>query len=479
MTATSVRVRFAPAPTGMMHLGNVRTALMNFLFAQQKQGTFVLRIEDTDQERNYDPDAVQIMADLHWLGLIHNEGPGFGGPNEPYFQSQRDNIYQEKLNEIIAKKIVYRCFCSPEMLEKKRVRQQALGLPPRYDRTCLNLTDAEIADKLAKNEIFVWRFKLDHAQSVTITDLAHGNVTFELKNFSDFPITRGDGTCTFIFANFVDDMLMKITHIFRGEDHLTNTACQAALFDAFNLPLPIYWHMPILCNIEGKKLSKRDFGFSLRDLQQAGYLPEAIVNYLAIIGGSYAQEIMTPAELINTINFENIHTTGQIKYDVEKLRWINRKWIHAYDTQKLAALCKPLLQNAYPQVANLANDILVQLIRAVQQDITTLADVIPALNFYFNYTEPTPEQIAAYLSAEFRPQLAQALTQAIEQVEDSALFVQTLKKDMQHIPAKQLYSTIRLALTGAPTGPSIVDLMNMLGSQESAKRLRMLIELLT
>src|SRR5579863_4599044 len=257
-----VRVRFAPSPTGMMHLGNVRAALINFLFAHQKKGTFVLRIEDTDAQRMLDPEAKKIIEDLAWLGLTYDEGPHVGGPYAPYFQSERMNLYQEKLHLLKEKNLIYRCFCSEEELAKRRDRQQALKLPPRYDRTCLALSEKEINHLLDNNTLFIWRFKLDHQRSVTITDLAHGETTFKLSNFSDFAITRQDGSFTFIFANFVDDLLMKITHIFRGEDHLSNTANQAALFAAAGAPLPIYWHLPILCNLEGKKLSKRDFGFS-------------------------------------------------------------------------------------------------------------------------------------------------------------------------------------------------------------------------
>ena len=330
-----VRVRFAPAPTGMMHLGNIRSALINALYAKRYNGTFVLRIEDTDTDRNYDPNAVEITCDLEWLGLTFNEGPGKGGPHAPYFQSQRTALYQEKLQLLINSGHVYRCFCSEEELEQRRERQRALKLPPRYDRTCLGLDAATIEKYLAENIPFIWRFKLDHDQSITITDLAHKEVTFELKHFSDFPLTRQDGSVTFMFANCVDDIDMEITHVFRGEEHLSNTAGQAALYGAFQKPLPTYWHLPLLCNANGKKLSKRDFGFSLRDLKNEGFTPEAILNYLAIIGGSYQEEIMSFDELANTIDLAHPAKTGSITYDVEKFRWVNRKWIERYTPEEL------------------------------------------------------------------------------------------------------------------------------------------------
>lgn len=349
-----IRLRFAPSPTGMMHLGNIRTALMNALFACKNNGSFVLRIEDTDAARNFDPGALNIIQDLTWLGLTYDEGPGKGGPYAPYFQSERAPLYQKSLDQLIAKNAVYRCFCSPEELDKQRTRQIALKKPPRYDRTCLQLSADAINKKLDQKIPFIWRYLLDHTQQISINDLAHGPINFDLKNFSDFPLTRGDGSFTFIFANFVDDMLMNMTHVIRGEDHLTNTACQAVLFHAFNATIPTFWHLPILCNVEGKKLSKRDFGFSLRDLKNNGFLPEAIINYLAIIGGgSFANEVMSFDQLAQAIDFDHINATGQVKFDPEKLRWMNNKWIARISAQELYDRCLPYLTQAYPNLHNI------------------------------------------------------------------------------------------------------------------------------
>ena len=306
MNIGHVRVRFAPSPTGFMHLGNVRAALVNYLFARQKNGTFILRIEDTDQQRNVDPEGRQIIADLNWLNLTYQEGPLVGGPYAPYYQSERTPLYQEHLELLKKQARVYRCFCTAEELEKKRQRQLALKMPPRYDRACLKLSAQEIEKNLAEHKPFIWRFKLSD-QIIQVTDLARGTITYDLKHFSDFPLTRQDGSFTFIFANFVDDLTMKISHIFRGEDHLSNTGVQAALYEAFSAPLPLFWHLPIMSNAEGKKLSKRDFGFSLNDLRTAGFLPEAIDNYLAIIGGgTFTQEIMSLEELAKNLDFSKM-----------------------------------------------------------------------------------------------------------------------------------------------------------------------------
>jgi len=473
----NVRVRFAPAPTGMMHLGNVRTALMNYLFARQYNGSFILRIEDTDSQRNFDPEATHIIKDLDWLNISFDEGPNKGGPYGPYFQSKRMAIYEEKRADLEKKGLIYRCFCSTEELEKKRQRQRMLKQPPRYDRTCTRLSADEIVNLLQKKIPFVWRFKLDHNASVTITDLAHGNVTFELKNFSDFPITRQDGSFTFIFANFVDDAAMHITHVFRGEDHLSNTANQAALYQASNLELPIFWHMPILCSIEGKKLSKRDFGFSLRDLKDAGFVPEAIDNYLSIIGGSYSEEIMPMPKLIENINFKNIQTTGQIKYDVEKLRWINHKWIVQYEPEQLTQACKPFLQAAYSNAAHVDDATLTTILQIIKTDLVTLADSVQVLRFYFQTPQISHDRLRSCTSEGHAPAIAQFVRDGLADINNHDLFVDHLKIESkkQNIPLKETFCFVRMALMGNAKGPSIHDLLAILGTDKAKQRLEKIV----
>ena len=479
-----VRVRFAPSPTGMMHLGNVRAALINFLFANQKQGTFVLRIEDTDAQRMFDPEAQKIIEDLQWLGLTYNEGPHVDGAYAPYYQSQRTNLYQEQLTIFKEKNLIYRCFCTEQELEKKRLRQQALKLPPRYDRTCLALPETEIDRLLTDKVPYIWRFKCDHNQSLTITDLAYGNITFNMGNFSDFAITRQDGSFTFIFANFVDDLLMEITHIFRGADHLSNTANQAALFNALNAPLPIYWHLPILVNLEGKKLSKRDFGFSLRDLKDAGYLPEAVGNYVSIIGGSFKEEIMPLHDLATIFNFNTIHASSHITYDVEKLKWVNKNWINRYDPEKLTIQCRPALEIAYGEKAkNTDQATLTNLIQTIKSELTTTHDVVSALEFYFVEPDVMHADIEACI-----PQTAyDAIKTIINEHKDllttsnSTEFAPKIKQAAQNIklPLKELFWFLRLAMMGKTNGPGIHELVHMLGGKQAFMRIEKALNLLS
>lgn len=474
----SLRVRFAPAPTGMMHLGNIRTALMNYLMAQQKNGTFVLRIEDTDPERNFDPGAKKIIEDLTWLGIDYNEGPIKGGNFGPYFQSERTEIYEKKLKELIEKEKAYRCFCTSEELDKKRERQIALKRPPRYDRTCLKLSLEESESK-AQTEPFIWRMKLNHNKKLTIKDLSHNEVTFDLNNFSDFPITRQNGSVTFMFANFVDDAAMEISCAVRGEDHLSNTAGQAALYDAFELPFPTFWHLPILCNIDGKKLSKRDFGFSLRDLKDAGFLPEAILNYLAIIGASFKNEIMSVQDLIKELNFDSPSTTGQIKYDVEKLRWVNHKWICQTPTKKIAQLCRPYLEKSFTQVKTMNEAQLTELIGHIQKEMVTLQESVQLLAFYFGQPDYSID-IARTLVPADQLDTAKKVLKAVTQSKDTQSFVDTLGAELKQtgIKPKALFSLVRYALMASTNGPSIKELVGMLGIEESQKRIGLILSLI-
>ncbi len=472
------RVRFAPAPTGMMHLGNIRTALMNFLIARKKDGTFVVRVEDTDPERNFDPGAVKIMEDLKWLGIEYQEGPEAGGPHEPYFQSERADIYQEKLKELIKMDGAYRCFCTAEELDKKRARQIALKQPPRYDRTCAQLTKEE-SDQKAETTPFIWRAKIDHSKTLTIDDLSHGNVTFDMKNFSDFPVTRQNGTVTFMFANFVDDVAMNITCTIRGEDHLSNTAGQAALYDAFNEKLPTFWHLPILCNIDGKKLSKRDFGFSLRDLKSAGFLPEAINNYLAIIGASFKQEIMSVDELTHALDFEKPPTTGQIKYDVEKLRWVNHKWLCTMETKKVAELTRPYLEKVYDQVRVMEDAELIELISHIQKEMITLQDSVQLLAFYFGDPE-YDAAVARTLVPADKLEVAKKIIKDNADFTDADHLMANVKDAMKaaDIKPKAIFSLIRYALMASPNGPGIKELIEMLGIERAQTRLKTLVGLI-
>lgn len=473
MIIQAIKTRFAPSPTGLMHLGNVRAALVNYLFAHQQNGSFILRIEDTDAQRNFDFQGTQIIKDLAWLGIEYDEGPGKPGLVGPYYQSERTSIYQEHLARLIEAKKVYRCFCTEAELEQSRKQQLKLKKPPRYLRVCAHLSSEQIQTKLDTFTPYIWRMRLDHDLSFDIHDIARGTIHFDLIHFSDFPVTRQDGSFTFLFANAVDDMTMKITHVFRGEDHLSNTALQAALFHAFDIPLPIYWHMPIICNTQGKKLSKRDFGFSLTDLQKAGFLPEAICNYLGIIGGGvFEREILSLQELVTAVRFDTISAAGRVTYDVEKLRWVNHKWIDMCDPERLAELTLPFLQERYPVVNTKEKSELVSLLQIIKTDMITLADAPQVTHFYFVEPAITLGDMSQTFGSYLVP-VQETVTAQLDKLATVADFIDALKgaAKQQAIPIKYFYWFVRLALTGQQDGPSIHDIVTMLGVETARQRL--------
>ncbi|MBY0353093.1 glutamate--tRNA ligase [Candidatus Babeliales bacterium] len=473
--AEKIRVRFAPSPTGFMHLGNVRAALMNYLFAKNQNGTFILRIEDTDEKRNLDEARAKILSDLEWLGLEYTEGPYKGGPYEPYLQSEREHLYQEKLALLIDMKRAYRCFCTIEELEHKRARQIALKQPPRYDRTCLRYTEAQIQEKLAAALPFIWRCKIEEGHSVTISDMAKGNVLFDMKNFSDFALTRTSGTSTFMFANFVDDWLMEISHVIRGEDHLTNTAMQAELYHAFSLPLPIFWHLPIICNSTGEKLSKRDFGFSLEDLKEAGFLPAAIVNYLAIIGASFKEEIQSLEELGKNFDFSHLHASSSMKYDLEKLTWINHQWISRTNSYEMMEQLKGLLHKEIPASSETNPQELENLITLLKPELKTLNDIVSLAAFYFDTPIVHKEDLVAHVGAEKTEHILRSIEACKQYLPNTELFLEHLKTlGKEHgISMKELFGSIRYLLTGQFQGIGIKDLLNVLQPALVEQRLSM------
>ena len=466
------RVRFAPSPTGLMHIGNIRTALMNYLFAKKNDGVFVLRIEDTDPKRNFDEGGKTIIKHLDWLNLCYEEGPNRNDSFGPYFQSQRQDIYTAKLKELEENDFIYRCFCTTDELDKKRVRQIALKKPPRYDRACSFLSKEQIDSNMKDEKSFVWRMKVDSNKKIAFEDIAHGTLHFDLKNFSDFPLTRGDGSFTFMFANCIDDIEMKMSHVLRGEDHLTNTVGQFVIMKALNAPIPLFWHLPILCNITGKKLSKRDQGFSLEDLKADGFLPEAIINYLGIIGGSFEKEILPIDELADAYNFDHLSKTSQIKYDIEKLKWVNHKWISGYDLAKLTELCKPFIAETF-DIAQLSDEKLQQLIQSVQTDLITLQDAPQLLKFYFEKPVITSDIIDNQIADKDIQNKILDILKSHCNSSDFDTFLSNTKASVKEndISFKDFFSLLRLLLTGSPKGLGMHELEKCLGFDEIKSRI--------
>ena len=468
----TTRVRFAPSPTGFMHLGNIRVALLNYLFARQKNGTFVLRIEDTDASRNVNEAVLRIMKDLEWLGIGYDEGPEVGGKFGPYLQSERDHLYRNKLKELIGTGRVYRCFCKQDRLEEMRKRQAAAGKPPRYDRACLDYSQDKIDRKLDAGLKFIWRFKINEHQLLDIHDMGRKKITFDMKNFSDFAITRQDGSFTFMFANFVDDWLMKISHVIRGEDHLSNTAMQAAMYDAFAVKAPTFWHLPIICNERGEKLSKRDFGFSLQDLKSAGFLAQAICNYLAIIGGSFLDEVQSVESLISNFNFDDIRSHGSINYDVEKLRWLNHKWIEKIPLEDLVEQLQPFLHEAFPSGKYVDISKLTKLVAAIRPELKTLCDVGSVAKFYFQEPVFDKKLLEQKIGQDVCTSVLDLIKNNLSDLGEPETFLKNLKSQAKDsgVKIKDLFMTLRYLLTGDFHGMGVKDLFEVLEVDRVEKR---------
>jgi nondiscriminating glutamyl-tRNA synthetase len=468
----TVRTRFAPSPTGHMHLGNARTALFNFLFAKNKHGSFALRIEDTDRERNQNESTEQIFTDLDWLGLKRDEGPKEGGHYRPYLQSQRTDLYKEALETLILNNSIYRCFCTEEKLKEEREKQAKAGNPPRYARTCLAMPPEKVKQKIEFGTTFIWRFKLNDKQRIEFNDLARGKMAFDLANFSDFSLTRSDGSFTFIFTNFVDDWKMKISHAIRGEDHLSNTALQAVLYYAFSVTPPTFWHLPLLCDENGNKLSKRSKHFSLEDLKHEGFLAEAICNYLALIGHSFENEIQSLSELCKNYNFDKLKPGNAAHFDIKKLEWVNHQWMARLTAAELAARVKPFLKSILPEKF-IHDEKLASLVSTVKGEAKTLSDFKDLLAFYF-HTPDFSHNKAKELVAENREhELIKLLCTEAKGSHSFSELVSNAKSTAKekNFKPKETFSMIRYILTGSPSGLGMDDLGQALGHKEVVKRI--------
>lgn len=323
------RTRFAPSPTGFLHVGGLRTALYNYLYAKKHNGQFILRIEDTDVKRFVEGADKHLIEMLEWIGLEYDEGPEKDGPHEPYVQSQRLDVYKKYAEELLEKKVAYRCFCTEERLVEMRKHQMEHKKAPMYDRHCLYLSDEEIQKKLDEKAPFVVRQKIPSTDTVKFKDLIRGNVSFAAKTLDDQVLLKSDGYPTYHLANVVDDYLMKITHVIRGEEWLPSTPKHILLYKAFGWDAPEFAHIPLLLNKDRTKLSKRQGDVSLEEYIKKGYLKEAITNFIAFLGwhpgGDEENEIYSLEELIEHFSLEKVHKSGAI-FDLEKLDWFNWQW---------------------------------------------------------------------------------------------------------------------------------------------------------
>ena len=474
-----VRVRFAPSPTGYLHVGGARTALFNWLYARRAGGTFVLRIEDTDAERSSWDMVAGIVDGLRWLGLDWDEGPDIGGPHAPYFQSERLEKYRAAAAQLVAGGSAYYCYCSAESIQQKRAAAEAAGAGWKYDRTCCALTPDRIESLEAAGTPRAIRFKVP-AGETAFDDRVHGLISFANDNIEDFVILRSDHQPTYHLSVVVDDIDMEITHVVRGDDHISNTPKQVLLYPAFQRPAPAFAHVPLILGPDKKRLSKRHGATSVMEYPRLGYLPEAMVNFLALLGWSPGndQELMSREGLIAQFTLEGI-SGGNAVFNVEKLDWFNQQYMLRLSGDDLAARVEAVLRDAgiwRDTYRSSERSWLAKVLDLLKPRVRKLSDFPVEGAFFFKEVEFDAAAVAKHLKPAGTRQLLQSI---ITSLESSAAFtaaeLETLIRGLaaeRGLKAGTLIHATRVAVTGRGNSPGLFDVLELLGRERTLQRLQ-------
>lgn len=476
-----VRTRFAPSPTGYMHIGNLRTALYEYLIAKSQNGKFILRIEDTDQERLVEGAVDIIYNTLKLCGMKHDEGPDIGGPYAPYVQSERKNTYKPYAEELIDKGHAYYCFCSKERLDTLRSECEEKNQTFMYDRHCLNLSRDEITARLNNNEPYVIRQKMPREGTTTFEDVVYGSITIENNMLEDQILLKSDGLPTYNFANVVDDHLMNITHVVRGSEYLSSTPKYNLLYEAFGWDIPVYVHLPLIVKPDGSKISKRKGDAGFEDLLKMGFLVEAIINYIALLGWSpdSNQEMFTLSELEKVFNIKNISKSPSA-FDMDKLRWFNAQYIRAMSTEGFHALALPYLSES---ISNKEIDLLKvsNILQARTEVLTDITSKVGFLNELCDY------DLNIYVHKKMKTTLdnsLESLKEALPVLENMDDWNESSIHDnllglAKHLGIKngQMLWPVRTALSGWEVTPGgAIEIADILGKNESLRRIKIGIE---
>jgi len=476
----NVRVRFAPSPTGHLHVGGARTALFNWLFARSKGGSFILRIEDTDQERSTEESYRGIVSAMRWLGLDWDEGPEVGGEWGPYLQSERREGYRESAGRLGAEGLAYPCFCTADELAERREAMRQLGQDPRYDRKCRDLDAATVGNLLAEGRPHVMRLKTSDEGTIEFDDLVHGRIAVPAGQIDDFIIVKSDGYPTYNFACAVDDSRMKITHIIRGDDHLSNTPRQVLIYEALGITPPALAHVPLIMGPDKARLSKRHGSTSIQQFRDDGYLPEAMVNYLALLGWSYddSAQLFTTGELVEKFSLDRVSDTPAI-FDYKKLLWMNGEHMKRGPVEKRVQLVTPHLEAAGLVKQPVDGEKLAFIRRVVEvvgDRLKMPRDIVELSDFFFldevEYEDKAGEKFLrrhyvgpAFRILEDRLQKLHAYNElGIEEV------MRGLAGEMG-LKAGELIHPVRVALTGRRNSPGIFEVMTLLGKDKVLERL--------
>ena len=480
--SNNIRLRFPPSPTGKIHIGNMRTALFNWLVAKQKDGELVLRIEDTDQERSTKEFEDIIIKEMNWLGLNADEGVGIGGDNGPYRQTERIDIYEKYAQKLLDSGYAYKCYCTKEELEEMRQKAIENDEMPRYDGSCRNLTEEERKQYEAEGREPVIRFKLPKEErEIIVEDLIRGDVSFSSSVLDDFIIFKSDGMPTYNFAVVIDDALMNISHVIRGEDHISNTPKQILIYEALGFDLPEFAHLPLILDENKAKLKKRgEDSVYIGEFREQGYLPEALFNFMALLGWAPGdeEEILSKEEIIERFAVEDINKSGAV-FDREKLNWMNGKYIRAADLDRIVELSIPFLLDSglvdKDYIENNKNWIK-KVVDEARTGVDYLAQIPEEAELFLTEIEfDAPKEAAEEFKGEDVKLVFETLKEKILAKEE--LNVETVGeifkelKNEQDVGGRTIYHPTRLAVTGKGSGPEMTSVISIFGAEEVARRL--------
>ncbi len=469
-----IRVRFAPSPTGYLHVGGLRTALYNYLFARRNGGKFVLRIEDTDRTRLVDGAVENLVATLQWAGLEYDEGPGVGGDRGPYVQSERLPLYKEHVDLLLKAGKAYYAFDTPEKLEQMRAMQEKTHLPPKYDRRALKLTPDEVRGKLDAGVPAVVRMKVPEAATIAFDDIVRGRVEFVSDRLDDQVLLKSDGYPTYHLANVVDDHLMGISHVIRGEEWLSSTPKHVLLYEYFGWERPVFAHLPLLLNPDKSKLSKRQGDVAVEDYRTKGFFPEALVNFVALLGWNPGdeREIFTLAELVKEFTLERVGKAGAV-FNTEKLRWMNTQHLRRKPEEELLRLVRPFLEKA--GLLSFDDQYVLKVIRLMKDRVDAVEEFVTFSGYFFrdpesfdeasrskNWKAGTHEQVSEVCGKllglpVFTPSNIEGVIRAVA--------------ESAGVSAGKLIHPLRLAVTGVSLGPGLFELMSVIGRDACIRRI--------
>lgn len=482
MISDEIRVRYAPSPTGYIHIGNLRTALYNYLFAKHTGGKFILRIEDTDQARKVEGAVENLINTMNWAGLDYDEGPFKEGDHGPYYQSQRLDIYNAHVKELLEKKRAYYCFCSAERLTALREEQQKQKLnQTKYDKHCLHLSEDDVKTNLDSGMPYVIRLNVEPGKTIKFRDYIREDVEFASDIIDDQILVKSDGFPTYHLANVIDDHLMKVTHVIRGEEWLPSTPKHVLLYEAFGWEIPVFAHLPLLLNPDRSKLSKRQGDVAVEDYRQKGYLKDALINFIALLGWTAGddREFYYIDELIKSFSLDRVNKSGAV-FDIEKLNWLNAEHLRRKPDEELVNMLKDELKASKYSGFNCTDEYLLKVIHAMKERVSFVREFYEK-GYYF-FEEPAEYEEAAMKKRwkEDSPDILRKYAEIIgvysnPTKEDYEKALKDTAAEM-NTGAGNVIHPLRLAVSGTSGGPGIYEILDIIGKEKTISRINAMLE---